>query len=75
MGHGAWYGQAGKDFERQRWSLKTSVGSSSFCLKITNWKNSKNVIMSIGLCAIKGWQCLFLFSKYLNSLGIKVLEF
>lgn len=54
MEHGAWYGEAGKDCERQRWSLKTSVGSGSFNLKRTNWKNTKNVIMSIGLCAIKG---------------------
>lgn len=54
MGHGAWYGQRGEGCERQRWSLKTSVGSGSFHLKRTNRKNTKNVIMSIAICAIEG---------------------
>lgn len=83
MGHSAWYGQANEDCERQsralwttNWSIKSSAGSGSRQVKRSNRRNPENFIMSITVSVIEGMKVFTsLFSKRLNSSGIKVLEF
>lgn len=82
-GRGAWYGQADEDCERQsralrttNWSLKSSAGSGSCQVKRSNRRNPENFIMSVAVSVIEGMKVFMsLFSKHLNSSGIKVLRF